>query len=111
VSGPEDSASRLMLDRWSAAHEERQTILRFLEWAEAEHRIELAEWTDGANWPSPYPGGAQRLLDMYHEIDQQQLDRERRALLDEHRAKHVRPEQPSLAAGLDRHRFGPGGIQ
>lgn len=88
MNGPESNEGP-MLRRWSENHAERQTILNFLEWAMAEHRVELAQWEDGADWPLPYPGGAQKLLDLYHEIDQQQLDRERRGLLDAFRSKVV----------------------
>jgi len=89
MSKQANNAEGPMLRRWSANFEERRTILRFLDWCSDEHKVELAEWLDGHNWPSRYPGGAQKLLDLYHEIDQQQLDRERRALLDAARAQSV----------------------
>lgn len=82
--------AREMLDRWAANHEERRTIQRFLDWCQEEHQVELCEWPAGANWPSAYPGGMQKLLDLYHEIDQQQLDKERRELLDEVRAQSTK---------------------
>ncbi len=79
-----------MLRLWAACFEERRTILRFLDWCADEIKVELCEWHPGSNWPSPFPGGAQKLLDLYHEIDQQQLDRERVALLDSCRAETAR---------------------
>lgn len=73
-------AEREMLDRWAANIDERRTIEAFLDWCE-EQRIELAQWGD-RRWPEPLTSRS-ALLDRYHEIDQQQLDKERRALLAE----------------------------
>jgi len=69
---------REMLRRWAACREERMAIIAFLNWC-GEHR---PPWliTTGATWPRA--ANAEHLLDAYHEIDQAQLERERRALLE-----------------------------
>jgi hypothetical protein len=90
MSKQANNAEGPMLRSWSANLEERRTIERFLDWCEERRpSVEMCEWTEHANWPSPVPGGRGALLDAYHEIDQQQLDRERRALLDAARAQSV----------------------
>lgn len=71
------------LDKWAAALPNRRVIEDFLKWCSAK-RIELCQWREDSNYPRPCSADA-RLLDEYHEIDQQRLDKERRELLEEHR--------------------------
>jgi len=70
------------LDRWAENLPDRRIVECFLEWC-SERRIELCVWNDDARWPRPVLGGANVLLDQYHEIDRQQLERERRVLQEE----------------------------
>lgn len=71
------------LDKWAAALPDRRVIEDFLQWCSAK-RIELCQWYEDSRYPWPCSADA-RLLDEYHEIDQQRLDKEQRELLEEHR--------------------------
>jgi len=63
-------SNREMLDRWSMMFKDRITILNFWEWLES--REDFADLNDVR---------IQDALDEYHEINQRQLDDERRELL------------------------------
>lgn len=71
-------SSRAMLDKWAAKLNERRAIADFHEWLLAwnYHDYRVADLR------------IETLLDLYHEIDQAQLDKERRALLE---AANVKP--------------------
>ena len=72
-------SDREMLDRWAANLGERRIILEFLDWcAVHEPRCLL---TTGDTWPTAM--NAETLLDAYHEINLAQLERERRAVVEE----------------------------
>lgn len=64
-------SNREMLDRWAATFEDRRVILNFWEWLQSHHKF-----TDLNDVH------IQQALDEYHEINQRQLDNERRALLE-----------------------------
>lgn len=74
-------AGREMLDRWAATLSDRRLVEDFLEYAER-RRVVLSH-LDGPNGSSEAAGP---LLDGWLDIDQKQLERDRAALLDEHRA-------------------------
>jgi hypothetical protein len=77
------------LVKWSLVHDDVVTIEEFLEWLESKG-IQLAQHyknDDGEDTEHLYPTYRNRrqLLEEYYEIDTAELERERRALLDEAR--------------------------
>ena len=78
-----------VLEKWSNVHEDVVTIEEFLEWLETKG-IQLAQHyknDDGKDTEHLYPTYKTRrqLLEEYYEIDTAELERERRALLDDAR--------------------------
>ncbi len=71
--------SRIMLDRWRENIADRQVIEEFWEWL-------IEQYSDVPNPEKVclYDIHISKKLDEFHEIDQRQLDDERRALLASH---------------------------
>lgn len=65
---------RKMLDQWAANIDDRRTIEEFLDWLDDKYpeleRVDMHR---------------DKLLDEFHSIDRKQLDKERRALLEQQR--------------------------
>lgn len=71
----ETKTGRQMLNRWAATVDERRIVEDFIDWADAKYGAELHSYKTGESLMLG------KLLDAYHEIDQKQLEAERRALL------------------------------
>ncbi|KYK37358.1 MAG: hypothetical protein AYK18_10215 [Theionarchaea archaeon DG-70] len=73
-----------MIDRREETHNERQVILRFLDWLSEEgvHLCESASDQDKFIYPrwQPIPLTTDGLLNEYFKINSEQLDKERREL-------------------------------
>jgi len=72
-----------MIDRWARNLDERRAIEGFIEWCR-DQSVELSE-DDYRGWSRAVNVGD--LLDRFHEIDRRRLENERRAMLDETRAR------------------------
>ena len=75
-----------MLEKWDGVFEEYRTILTFLEWCQQTREYQLGEWA-GIESPwldhlIPIARSNLEVLSEYFDIDQTQLERERRELLD-----------------------------
>lgn len=77
------------LEKWSDNIEERRIIADFLEWVDG-NRYVVAEWY-GQEWPKlqPISHSHHALLDEFYEVDNVQLEKERRALIEEARKLNV----------------------
>lgn len=73
-----------MVDRWGAFLSERQQIQNFWEWL-------LEKYGSNGARVSLYDIHMERELDEYHEIDQRQLDNERRQLIEHMRRSPIVP--------------------
>jgi hypothetical protein len=67
--------SENMLDKWRSTQSDRQTLADFWEW--------LTDHNDGTVYV--WDINVDKAIDEYHGIDRTQLDRERRALLEQQR--------------------------
>lgn len=77
-----------MLKKWDEVFEEYKTIIHFLEWFQQTKNGVLAEWvTDNTlilplDRPIPIGRTNLEIISEYLEVDQAQLERERRQLLE-----------------------------
>lgn len=68
------------LDKWSDAQPAMITLREFLEWLDRQ-KIELAVWRPHGTSMLPITEDRERLLARFLEIDEAELERERRAIL------------------------------
>jgi len=75
------------LEKHASTVEDRRTIVDFLEWLD-ERKYFICYYPDSGQElarPVPIPETDHQLLDVYFEIDPVQLEKERRAILEEQR--------------------------
>jgi len=71
-----------------------QAIGEFVDWLRYEKNIQLAQWRNGTDM-MPARALIRDLLAEFFDIDQDKIEEEKRAMLDEIRASHAKTEAPA----------------
>ena len=75
------------LDKMREVKDQSQAIGEFLEWLASEKNVHLAQSVDGHNYPQHFPYQTEALLAEFFDIDLNEAEAEKRAILD-----HIRSQ-------------------